>query len=73
MILTIQRYSLNIVYRPGKELVLADTLSRAFLQDDKSLEKFEVNVLSTIAVPDLQLMQLKEETKRDNQLQNSQP
>ena len=60
MILTIQRYALNIVYRPGKELVLADTLSRAFLQDDKSLEKFEVNVLSTIAVPDLQLMQLKE-------------
>ena len=49
MILTTQRYLINIVYRPGKELVLADTLSRAFLQDDdESLEeKFEVNVLST--------------------------
>ena len=71
MILTTQRYSINIVYRPGKELVLVDTLSRAFLQDDdKSLEeKFEVNVLSAIAIPNLQLMQLKEETKRDNQLQ----
>ena len=71
MILTTQRYSINIVYRPGKELVLADTLSRAFLQDDdESLEeKFEVNVLSTIAIPNLQLTQLKEETKRDNQLQ----
>ena len=71
MILTTQRYSINIVYRPGKELVLADTLSRAFLQDDdESLEeKFEVNVLSTIALPNLQLTQLKEETKKDNQLQ----
>ena len=57
-------------YRPDKELVLVDTLSRAFLQDDESLEeKFEVSVLSTIEMPDLQLMQLKEETKRDDQLQ----
>ena len=57
MILTIQRYLLNVVYRPGKELVLADTLSRVFLQDgDKLLEeKFEVSVLSTIAMLDLQL------------------
>ena len=30
MIMTIQN-SLNLVYRPGKELVLADTLSRVFL------------------------------------------
>ena len=71
MILTILRYSISVVYRPGKELVLADTLSRAFLQDDDELleEKFEVNALSTTAIPDLQLMQLNKETKRDNQLQ----
>ena len=52
MILTIQRYSISVVNRPGKELVLADTLSRAFLQDsDESLvEKFEVNALSTTAI-----------------------
>ena len=28
MILTVQKYSLNVIYRPGKELSLADTLSR---------------------------------------------
>ena len=28
------KYSLNLVYHPGKEIVLADMLSRAFLQDD---------------------------------------
>ena len=38
MIMTIQKYSLNLAYRPGKELVLADTLSRAFLHDDDPLE-----------------------------------
>ena len=43
---------------------LADTLSRVFLQDgDKLLEeKFEVSVLSTIAMPDLQLQKQKEIT-----------
>ena len=38
MIMTIQKYSLNLAYRPGKELVLADTLYRAFLHDDDPLE-----------------------------------
>ena len=41
---------INVIYRPGKELVLADTLSRAFLQDDNDLieEKFEVNTLCNV-------------------------
>ena len=46
MIMIIQKYSLNLVCRPGKELVLADMLSRAFLQDDDDdplEENFEVN------------------------------
>ena len=29
MILTVQKYSLNVIYCPGKELALADTLSKA--------------------------------------------
>ena len=29
MIMTIQRYNIKVRYRPGKELVIADTLSRA--------------------------------------------
>ena len=58
MIMIIQKYyyySLNLVYHPGKELVLADTLSRAFLQDDDDPleENFEVNTLSKIVHKEL--------------------
>ena len=71
MIMTVQKYSLNVIYHPGKELVLADTLSRAFLQDDNDLieEKFEVNTLCVIPMSDTKIMELKNETKKDNQLQ----
>lgn len=31
MILQTQRYNIDIQYQPGKELLLADTISRAFL------------------------------------------
>ena len=71
MIMTIQKYSINVIYRPGKELVLADTLSRAFLQDDDDLieENFEVNTVCVIPMSDAKIMELKNETKKDNQLQ----
>ena len=50
-------------------------VSRAFLQDDdESLEeKFEVNVLSTIAMLDLQLMHLKKKQEEIANSKNSQP
>ena len=62
---------LNVIYHPGKELVLADTLSRAFLQDDNDLieENFEVNTLRAIPMSDAKIMEHKNETKKDNQLQ----
>ena len=51
MIMTIQKYSINVVYHPGKQLVIADTLSRAFLleQSDDILE--EKKMKSTSLVP----------------------
>ena len=40
MIMTVQKYSIDVVYHPGKYLVIADTLSRAFLPEppDNTLE-----------------------------------
>lgn len=37
MIMMIQKYLITVKYRPGKELVVADTLSRAYLADKKNL------------------------------------
>ena len=59
-------YSLSVIYRPGKELVPADTLSRAFLQDDDKLleEKFEVNTLSIIPISDKQTSRVKRQSQK---------
>ena len=35
MLLKLQRYNINLVYKPGKELYIADTLSRAYQQADE--------------------------------------
>lgn len=32
-IMAVQKFSINVVYHPGKQLVIADTLSRAFLPE----------------------------------------
>jgi len=65
--MTIQNYSLNVIYCPGKQLVLADILSRAFSQDNETLEeKFDVNALSIVSMSDEKLAQLKEATDFDN-------
>ena len=36
MIMTIQKYPLSVKYRPGKELFIANTLSRAYLPEEAS-------------------------------------
>ena len=46
MLLRLQRYTLKVTYKPGKELYIADTLSRAFLKEQKEDllgEELEVN------------------------------
>ena len=52
MILIVQKYAINLVYHPGKELVIADALSRASLPIDADTSphtEFEVNVIWHIA------------------------
>ena len=38
MLLHLQKYNLKIVYKPGKELFIADTLSRAFIPNEQTSE-----------------------------------
>ena len=71
MIMTVQKYSIDVVYRLAKYLAITDTLSRAFLPkppDSALEEKFEVNVISTLPISETKLSQLKQNTKADEQL-----
>ena len=45
MLLALQRYDLRIVYKPGKELFLADALSRNYLKEMKEtlVQELEIN------------------------------
>jgi len=55
MIMSIQKYPINLVYRPGRELVIANTLSRAYisdLTDNCTSFEFEVNTLATVPISD---------------------
>ena len=40
MLLRLQRYNIDLVYRPGSEVVIADTLSRAYAADSAVQTKF---------------------------------
>ena len=55
-----------MVYWLGKQLALAGTLSREFLQDNETLEEnFDVNAISIAQMSDQKLTQLKEATDND--------
>ena len=64
------RYHIRI--NPTKPPVIhPDALSRAYLPEyGESIEdKFDINILQTLPISDIKLHQLKEETKKDPQLQ----
>ena len=71
MLLRLQRYSLKVNYRPGKELHIADALSRAFLDEQKEelLEKdLEVNLI-TLPVSEEKLHKFRSAAADDPEMQ----
>lgn len=69
MVLQLQHYDTTIEYRPGKELVLADTLSRAFLRQDKAEPQVEVNVVTCSRICQDSLQQIAKATTEDETMQ----
>ena len=63
MLLGLQKYNLNVKYRPGKEMYIADMLSCAFLKDQASS-----NSLS-----EYQIFQLKQETQLYREIEEIDP
>ncbi|XP_059061148.1 uncharacterized protein K02A2.6-like, partial [Achroia grisella] len=77
MLLRLQRYTFNLIYKPGKHLYIADTLSRAYEQnseDDIShTDQDEMCVVGEIRsitskYTDAQFLQLQKITETDNEL-----
>ena len=73
MIMSIQKYPIDLVYGPGKQLVNADALSRAYMPESTNSctsFEFEVNTLTIILTSDGKLHQLQSETEFDSVLQH---
>ncbi|XP_056135369.1 G2/mitotic-specific cyclin-B2-like [Lampris incognitus] len=72
MLMRLQKYSLNVNYKPGKEMHIADALSRASLKDltdSTQEEELDVSyVVQQLPVSEEKLQQFKEATQEDEEL-----
>ena len=74
MRLTLQRYDLKVNYRPGRELLLADALSRSYIEETNTKEE-KINTLhvlsqpmSSLAISKERLARFVKETEKDENL-----
>ncbi len=73
MLLQLQRYNLNVRYIPGKNIPVADTLSRKFVADtypelSEGMEAHVHTVMSNLPISDRKLQEIRENTNADPQL-----
>ena len=72
MLLQLQRYPFTLVYKPGKEMVLADTLSRAYIKGNPDIGLEEdlicaVNlVMDNLPVSDPKLKAIRDATENNS-------
>ena len=74
MMLGLLRYDLQVGYEPGKNLLIADTLSRspkrkALKLQRKTKNEFEVLIIENMPVSGKKLEQCKDATRKDLTLQ----
>ena len=79
MILRLQKYNINVVYKPGSQMYVADHLSRAYLADQEepsdefqvfALELEEINLLNNVKISSERLAQLQKATEQDPIMQS---
>jgi len=70
MLIRLQRYDYEIIYKPGTEMFVADTLSRAYLTDkQQDFEEFEtVQSTDYLAVSDERLEEIRNHLEADQTL-----
>ena len=71
MLLKVQKYDVTIIYKPGPEMYLADTLSKAFLPNtDNAQGEFEnINAVKLLPMTDEKLEEMRTSTRDDEVLQ----
>jgi len=79
MLLRLQRFNLDVKYKPGSQMYIADHLSRAYLasqgEEDKEFQVFALEVetlnpLDALTVSSERLAQLQKATEQDAELQS---
>ena len=79
MILRLQKYNINVVYKPGSQMYVADHLSRAYLADQGersdefqvfALELEEINQLNNVKITSERLGQLQKATEQEPIMQS---
>ncbi len=72
MLLDLQKYDIKVTYKPGSTMTLADTLSRACLnetREDLGTSDINVNILSYLPISQDQYVKFQQETAADPDLQ----
>ena len=73
MLLRLQQYDVEIRYKPGPEMYLADTLSRAYLQttahSPTEEETERIRAFEFLPISEPQLAEIQRETAADSVLQ----
>ena len=74
MLMRLQHYNVTVTYKPGKEMFLADTLSRAYVEESldsgEEAETINVNAISTyVPFTDARLIDLRNATDEDETMQ----
>ena len=73
LLLRLQQYDVDLRYKPGSEMYLADTLSKAFLKNtiqSKAEEETEtIHANDVLPISEPQLREIQAETARDDTLQ----
>ena len=68
-LMALQKFDIELVYKKGKELYIADTLSRAYLPGDVEPEYDDFEVMTVQAVTPSKLQEMKDATTNDEVLQ----